>query len=123
MMKKVLLVGCFAVLTAFGAGFDDGVKAYERGEYMVAFAIFEKLANEGDASAQNILGMMYDNGYGVSQDYQKAFYWYSKAADNGVASAQYNLGLMYKNGYGVVQDFQKAFAWYSRAANQGVPMA
>jgi len=34
---------------------------------------------------------MYDNGYGVLQDYAEARKWYRLAADQGVAEAQYTL--------------------------------
>ena len=40
-----------------------------------------KLANEGDACAQNNLGDMYDNGTGVEQSNEKAREWYLKAAE------------------------------------------
>lgn len=35
---------------------------------------------------------MYDNGYGVKQDYKKAVEWYTKSANQGDAHAEYNLG-------------------------------
>ena len=46
--------------------------------------------------AQYNLGVMYDNGDGVPQDYKEAVKWYRLAAEQGDASAQYNLGLMYE---------------------------
>ena len=42
--------------------------------------------------AQCNLGIMYDQGRGVKQDYVQAFKWFSKAAQQGHANAQYNLG-------------------------------
>ncbi|HEM9355462.1 TPA: sel1 repeat family protein, partial [Streptococcus agalactiae] len=47
------------------------------------------------------LGVRYDNGRGVRQDYTQAVQWYRKAAEQGLADAQYNLGMMYANGQGV----------------------
>lgn len=82
-----------------------------------------RLANQGDAIAQNSLGVMYAQGKGVRQDYQKAVEWYTKAANQGDAIAQFNLGLMYSEGQGVRQDYQKAFEWYTKAANQGFAIA
>jgi len=35
----------------------------------------------GDALAQNNLGVMYENGQGVPQDYKEAVKWYTKAAE------------------------------------------
>jgi len=53
------------------------------------------LADTGDAAAQNRLGLIYQNGEGVSQDDAEAIRWYLKAAEQGHADAQNNLGLMY----------------------------
>ncbi|WP_277600823.1 tetratricopeptide repeat protein [Eikenella corrodens] len=53
------------------------------------------LAEQGNADAQYNLGVMYDNGQGVRQDYAEAARWYRKAAEQGYAKAQYNLGSMY----------------------------
>jgi TPR repeat protein len=36
--------------------------------------------NNGDADAQLLLGIMYEGGQGVSQDYAEALKWYRKAA-------------------------------------------
>ena len=58
---------------------------------------------------------MYDNGYGVPQDYTEAIKWYRRAAEQGNDRAQYNLGLMYDVGYGVPQDFIQAHMWYDIA--------
>jgi TPR repeat protein len=41
------------------------------------------------------LGVMYDNGRGVPQDFIKAAKWYKLAAAKGNSKAQCNLGLMY----------------------------
>ena len=47
-----------------------------------------QLAEQGVAEAQFNLGMMYDSGQGVRQDYAEAFRWYRKAADQGYTEAQ-----------------------------------
>jgi hypothetical protein len=65
------------------------------------------------------LGLLYDNGQGVAQDYVKAREWYEKAADKGEASAMTNLGWLYANGRGVAQDYPKAREWYEKAADKG----
>lgn len=54
--------------------------------------------------AQLDLGFMYDNGYGVPQDYQEAIAWYRRAADQGNDRAQYNLAHIYDKGDGVSRD-------------------
>jgi TPR repeat protein len=37
----------------------------------------------GKPQAMNNLGFLYQNGWGVAQDYAKAREWYQKAADKG----------------------------------------
>ena len=76
-------------------------------------------AEQGNADAQFNLGVMYDNGRGVRQDYAQAVQWYRKAAEQGYADAQYNLGVMYAQGQGVRQDYTQAMQWYRQSAEQG----
>ncbi len=84
---------------------------------------FRKAADQGRAQAQNNLGFMYMNGLGVPQDYAKAVAWYRKGADQGLADAQNNLGGMYDTGRGVPHDDAEAVKWFSKAADQGLPRA
>ncbi|RUM51987.1 MAG: hypothetical protein DSY87_07925, partial [Methylococcus sp.] len=76
-------------------------------------------AEQGNSVAQSNLGIIYQWGQGVPEDYKKSVHWYSKAAEQGNADAQSNLGVMYHTGKGVLQDHTKAFEWYSKAAEQG----
>ena len=71
--------------------------------------------DQGNASAQGMLGALYYNGDGVPQDYREAIRWSRMAADEGDARAQYVLGLMYYNGGGVPQDYVLAYAWINVA--------
>ena len=82
-----------------------------------------ELANEGDACAQNNLGLMYQNGRGVEQSDEKAVEWYLKAAEQGFARAQNNLGVMYASGTGVKRSYEKAVEWFLKAAEQGFARA
>ena len=52
-------------------------------DYTKAFGLFSEAANQGDAFAQNALGVMYTNGLGVEKNYEQALAWYRKAADQG----------------------------------------
>jgi hypothetical protein len=82
------------------------------------------LAAQGNASAQNQLGQLYDSGRrGVPQDYATARGWYEKAAAQGNAWAQNQLGQLYADGRGVPQDYMKARQWWEQAAAQGVAQA
>ena len=95
---------------------EDGTAAYTRGDYATALQLFRSLADQGDATAQNYLGFMYEKGRGVPQDYAAAVTWYRKAAEQGDANAQNNLGVMYVNGQGVPQDYVQAHKWFNLAA-------
>ena len=78
-----------------------------------------KAAKQGNARAQNVLGMIYFEGQGVTQDYKQAVKWYTLAAEQGDANSQFTLGLIYKHGTGVTQDYKQVFKWYTLAAEQG----
>jgi hypothetical protein len=84
-----------------------------------ALAQLRAAAQSGDANAQYNLGVMYEYGQGVPQDYAQAAYWYRKAAEQGDAVAQNCLGLLYEYGLGVPQDYAQALSWFRKAAAQG----
>jgi hypothetical protein len=88
-------------------------------DYAEALHRYRDAADQGDAMAQDGLGLMYYQGRGVPQDYAEAARWYRKAADQGFAKAQYDLGVMYYRGQGVQQDRAEANRWLHKAANQG----
>ena len=69
--------------------YDDGRAVPQ--DYAEAVKWYRKAAGQGDAGAQNNLGVMYKNGRGVPQDYVEALQWYRKAAEQGNAEAQGNL--------------------------------
>ena len=77
------------------------------------------LAEQGDAEAQNYLGILYYLGFGVNRDYAKALQWYQKAAKSGNPDAQRNFGDMIHFGRGTSKDNYRAFKWYFAAAQQG----
>ena len=79
-------------------------------------------AEQGNAAAQFNLGVMYENGQGVRQDYVQAVQWYRKAAEQGDAQAQYNLGVMYDNGQGVRQNYKIAKEWFGKACDNGLQL-
>ena len=100
--------------------YQKGQAAYEKGDYATALREFKPLAKQGDASAQNNLGLIYRHGKGVTQNDKTAIKWFRLAAKQGHASAQYNLGWVYHQGKGVTQDDKTALKWLTLAAEQGV---
>ena len=80
------------------------------------FERIQRLAQQGDANAQNKLGTMYEFGSGVAKDYNQAAEWYQKAAQQGLGLAQMNLAELYEK---IEQNYAIAEYWYKEAANQG----
>ena len=77
-------------------------------------------ANDGDPSAQFVLGKIFDQGNGgVKQNQEVAVRWYLRAAEQGYPGAQFNLGNCYQLGEGVKEDKAQAVYWYRQAALQG----
>jgi hypothetical protein len=93
---------------------EDGVAAYERGEYETAYRLFSPLAEQGHVAAQFNLGVLFENGLGVAQDYAEAARWYMKAAEQGDEQAQYNVAVLYEKGIGLSLDLEKARYWYGK---------
>lgn len=100
------------------ADFMEGWRAHQRGEFATALRHWTKLAKDGDPIAQYNVGVMYDEGTGVSRDAAKVVAWWSKAADQGHQMAQHNLALLFIE-RGGKEDFQKAAYWLKRAAADG----
>lgn len=76
-----------------------------------------RAAENGDASAQSYLGLMYMEGHGVKEDAPTALSWWLKSAQQGHPISQYSLGILYwqmdATIPGIPKDPIKAFAWFS----------
>jgi uncharacterized protein len=114
------LILLFSFVRLVNAGpLEDGVVAFDRGDYSTAEAILRPLADHGDAEAEYFLGTMYYEGHEVPRRRSVAAQWYRKAAEQGNRDAQAALGEMYFGGYGVPQNDAIAIAWWRKAADQG----
>ena len=80
----------------FGDDFQDGFDAYDRNDYKTAYKLWLPLAEQGNASAQYNLGVMYDNGQGVPQDYVLAHMWWNLSGSNGFKDAVTNRNIVEK---------------------------
>lgn len=127
MMKffRVLLVagGMLFAATAWSGDSEKGLLAFNSNEYDTALAIWQPLADAGDAESQYGLGMMYGNGFGVAMDDALALKWYGLAAEQSHSGALCNLAVMHQNGWGVPLNEEEAVRLYSLAAEQGVAEA
>ena len=81
--------------------------------------ILREKAENGDVESQFNLGIQYQDGKGVEQNFKEAIKWYREAAEQGDSDAQNNLGFMYEKGLGVERDFDEATKWYRKASEQG----
>jgi len=77
---------------------------------------FRSAAALGNASAQLMIGSMYERGQGVPQNAGEALQWYRRAAEGGHATAQLFLGDAYTSGKGTPQNYVLAHLWLNRAA-------
>lgn len=99
--------------------FDKGMSFYEAGNFEEAAKFIAQAAEQGNADAQHILGVMHQTGRGMPQDNAGAVEWYRKAALQGQVIAQLNLGVMYDQGQGIPRDHAQAAKWFRMAAQQG----
>ena len=94
-------------------------EAYKAGDFKTAIIIYRTLADQGEASAQFCLGIAYEHGQGVPQNYEEAAKWYRMAADQGSVSAQFSLGVAYVTGIGAPQNNVLAYMLFSLVATGG----
>jgi TPR repeat protein len=119
MTRLILSLDTALLLTAgtvWAGPLEDAATAYGRGDYATALKTFQSLAAQGNAEAQNNLGILYAEGHGVPQDSAQARQWYERAAAQGHARAQNNLAELYYAGLGVPQDDVRAYMWVNLAA-------
>jgi TPR repeat protein len=92
LVATILLSGAAAV----AGPWEDGMVAYNRGDYVPAVKLFRPLAQAGNAKAQNAMGVMYRKGEGVARNSAKAFMWFSLAAKKGDTEAKVSVQEMSK---------------------------
>ncbi len=73
MMRKVFVIlALIFSATAWTGDLVDGVAAYEKKDYAKALLHFKVAAAQSNVAAQYVLGVMYDKGHGVAQNYAEA---------------------------------------------------
>jgi TPR repeat protein len=77
------------------------------------------LEKKRDIESLMVLGICYNDGFGVEQDLTKSIAIFQSLAEQGYAVAQFSLGNCYLDGMGVCKDVQKAMHWFQKAADQG----
>jgi TPR repeat protein len=97
-MKKQMMIGglvlaaqILGIAGAVAGPWEDGMASYNRGDYVPAIRLLRPLAEQGNAKAQSVLGVMYRRGEGVARSSVRAFIWLSRAAARGDARARVEL--------------------------------
>lgn len=93
----------------------------EQGYNEEAFVWLLRAANLNDPKALNEIGLFYEKGILVKQNFEMAFRYYSKAVvyDSDDSDILYNLALCYDYGRGIDHNYEIAFELYSKSANMG----
>ena len=125
-MRKSALIGAIVATLFSGIGsalagpWEDGMVAYNRGDYVPAIRLFRPLAEKGNAIAQYKVAVMHRMGLGVPKSEKEARKWSRLAAKQGNPQAQTLLGSLYYKASGEESpDTVRAYMWYEVAAAQG----
>jgi TPR repeat protein len=122
-LTSLLLLGLSSACTTYAPTVAQGLEFYDEGDFTKAFQTLDKLAREGNTQAQQVLGVMYENGQGVKKDERLAIVWFRQAAEANNASAQYLLGSILERQSAGSETPGEALKWYRRAATNGHPSA
>ena len=89
-MRKLTTILCLTLAVLLGsagegwsADLQKGWDAYKNKDYATALREWKPLAEQGNADAQNNLGVIYNNGWGVLLDFVRAHMWFNIAASSG----------------------------------------
>lgn len=101
----------------------QGLNAYKDQKYLQAFKLWRELAQQGHGRAQYGLGLLFEEGLGLKQDYKQSAKWYALAVKQNVVPAFVNLGHLYAQGKSVEKDYAEAARLWLSAAEMGNPHA
>lgn len=121
--KPVIAVGDAGFRPLKAGDYDLAYDYYRIGQYMRAFRAALSRAENGDPTAQTLLGCLYLEGNAVARDGARAALWFSRAAEQGDHQAELRYGLMLYNGNYVQQDRALGEEYVKRAALGNVPEA
>ncbi|MBX3506453.1 MAG: sel1 repeat family protein [Parvibaculum sp.] len=103
--------------------FNEGLAAYDSGDFSRAFDLWLPIAQDNDLAAMRNVALLLREGKGVQKDAPRALYFFERAGRAGLVSAQVNAAFMHLNGEGTAQDYKTASFWFHAAAIAGVPAA
>ena len=91
---------------------NEGFEKLADGKFAEAVELWTPLARSGDKVAQASLGLLYQTGQGVPQDFSRANYLLAASARQGYVFAFTALGNSFHEGLGVKKDLKIAMAWF-----------
>lgn len=97
-VRRIVSVTALLAMLSIGiaqAGpLEDGHAAYLRGDIDTALSLWTPLAEQGNAEAQYMLGLIYFNGRYVPKDHDVAEHWLALSAAQGNEDAELLLGVL-----------------------------
>lgn len=105
--------------TSRSEALQNGLVAYQNGNYAEAYKQFHIAAMWNDPVAKFNLGTMYLNGVFIQKDYKKAFSEFKKSGSLGYAPAMTMTGVAYREGVGVKTNLLESAVWFEKAAEKG----
>lgn len=106
-----------AAAPAFDASKDTASSAYSNADYDTAFKHYQALAEQGDAEAAMMLGVMYQGGLGTEKDPAAAHAWYKKSSTDGMSGSGALLERIEEDDMSL-EELQAAEEYYEKISQQ-----
>ncbi len=104
----------------FDGDYISALNILNEGNYETGLKMLETSANNGNSSAQYMLGILFLTRSGnVTKDLEKGMGWLKQSSENGHETALFNLGYYYNEGIHVDKNIQKAISYYEKGAKLG----
>ena len=108
------------VVCTYGpACFQEGLAAFERGDYAASLPRFVRACELGDPAGCTNVGWQYEHALGVAADAVRARPMYLAGCDGGDVSGCGCLGKLYLTGAGVPANFDKYLELFQKACDLG----
>ena len=104
---------------SFVERYNQGITYYNNNDYRNAVILLKPIAEQGNVTAQLILGFSYDQ----LENYSEAITWFRQSAQQGNVHAQFRIGYYYYDGKAVAKDYREAEKWYMTAMNNSEEMS
>jgi TPR repeat protein len=102
---------------ALAGQLEDADFAFRAGDFVTAADLYRPIATQGEPVAQFRLGVLYEEGKGITKDSREAIRWYVVASQDS-SEATFRLARLYHDGRGVPRNYGLARRWYRVAAQQ-----